>query len=94
MHVIGVCSSLLRVEQGQERNEEKSNGGERRRFLLVARFLEAVVNWIESGRIEPRDVVDALVSRLKFQLLEGIGRRRGVKTSSNLSLIGRRRRFR
>lgn len=25
-------------------------------FLLVVRFLEAVVNWIESGRIEPGDV--------------------------------------
>lgn len=40
-------------------------------------------------------VADVLVSRLKFQLLQGVQvGGRGVKTSSNLPLIERRRRFR
>lgn len=90
---VGPCLfvSLAGVEQeGQEK--------ERRKGFLVGSLFDSSRRWlIGSNRVESSpetSVVDALVSRLKFQLLEGIGRRRGVKTSSNLSLIGRRRRFR
>lgn len=90
---VGLCLfvSLAGVEQeGQEK--------ERRKGFLVGSLFDSSRRWlIGSNRVESSpetSVVDALVSRLKFQLLEGIGRRRGVKTSSNLSLIGRRRRFR
>lgn len=50
-----VCSSPPSRGGGRKQGERrgKSDGGERSSWFVV-RFLEAVVNWIESGRIRAR----------------------------------------
>lgn len=48
----GTGGAENRGKEKEERRKSEKGAG----FLLVVRFLEAVVNWIESGRIEPGDV--------------------------------------